>query len=455
MAEAMRSDGIDPAVLAGNESNRAIAAKIAAIPLAPKLPRRVWWGFAAFFAVGLLFFGCVTYLLAAGIGTIGLNIPAAWGFLIVNTGWWICIGHAGTLISAVLLLMRQNWRNSINRFAEAMTLMAVALAGTFPILHLGRPQYFYWLLPLPVTHMPWPNWRSPLVWDFFAIATYIIVSLLFWFMGLVPDLAILRDRAKSRAKQRIYGFFALGWRGSAYHWHRYQIAYYLLAALATPLVVSVHSVISLDFTSAIIPGYHSTIFPPYFVAGALYSGFAMVVTIAVPLRHFFGLEDFITLKHLDNAGKVMLASGAVVAYGYLCESFFAWYSGDRFERYMMWNRMFGDYAWTFWFMLACNVGTLQLLWFKRVRTSPWLLFALALVINTGMWVERYVIVVTSLTRDFLPSSWQNVLPTWVDFGILFGSLGLFFAMMFLFVRLLPLMTIFEVQELKHELKEAQ
>ncbi|HTN62257.1 MAG TPA: NrfD/PsrC family molybdoenzyme membrane anchor subunit [Devosia sp.] len=441
-------------VLRGRPSAPQIAAKISAIVLGPKLPRRFWLGFAFFFALALIFLFCITLLLTQGIGILGLNIPAAWGFPITNTVWWIGIGHAGTLISAVLLLLRQDWRASINRFAEAMTLLAASMAGLFPILHLGRPQYFYWLLPLPVTHMPWPQWRSPLVWDFFAIATYLIVSLLFWYMGLLPDVAVLRDRAKSRAAQISYGLLALGWRGSARHWARYERGYILLAALAAPLVVSVHSVVSLDFTSAITPGYHSTIFPPYFVAGALYSGFAMVLTIAVPLRQFFDLGDFITLKHFDNAGKIMLAAGALVAYGYLNEAFFAWYSGDEFHRYAMWARMFGNYGWTFWIMIACNVGTLQLLWFRRVRTSPWLLFALALIINVGMWLERYVIVVSSLTRDFLPSSWHEVTPNWVDFGLLFGSAGMFFALIFIFIRLLPLMTIFEVEELRHDLKAA-
>jgi molybdopterin-containing oxidoreductase family membrane subunit len=437
-------------VLIGRPSDAEIAGRIASVPLRGRVPRGFWLVFALLFLATLGFLFCITWLLVEGIGTIGLNIPAAWGFMIANTVWWIGIGHAGTLISAVLVLLSQNWRNSINRFAEAMTLLAASMAGLFPILHLGRPQYFYWLLPLPVTHMPWPQWRSPLVWDFFAIATYILVSLMFWYMGLIPDLAVLRDRATTRGKQVVYGLLALGWRGSTHHWSRYQRAYFLIAALATPLVVSVHSVVSLDFTSAIVPGYHSTIFPPYFVAGALYSGFAMVFTIAIPLRQFFGFQNFITDRHLDNGAKVMLASGALVAFGYISEGFYSWYSGDEFERYMMWNRMFGDYGWTFWLMLACNVGTLQLLWFRRIRTNAWLLFVLSLIINVGMWVERYVIVVTSLTRDFTPSIWRDVSPTWVDFGLLFGSIGMFFMLMFLFLRVLPAITIFEVQELRHE-----
>jgi molybdopterin-containing oxidoreductase family membrane subunit len=439
-------------VIRGAPADPEIARRIASVPLGPRLPRRFWLAFAGCFVLALGFLFSVTWLLVAGIGSIGLNIPAAWGFLIVNTVWWIGIGHAGTLISAVLLLLRQNWRASINRFAEAMTLLAASLAGLFPILHLGRPQYVFWLLPLPVTHMPWPQWRSPLIWDFFAIATYIIVSLLFWYMGLIPDLAVLRDRARTRRQQVAYGLLALGWRGSAAHWSRFETSYVLMAALATPLVVSVHSVVSLDFTSALIPGYHSTIFPLYFVAGALYSGFAMVLTIAVPLRQAFGYRDLITVKHIDNAGRVMLAAGMIVAFGYVSEAFYAWYSGDAFERYMMWNRAFGSYGWTFWLMLACNIGTLQLLWFRAVRTNPWLMFGLAIVINVGMWTERYVIVVTSLTRDFLPSAWRDVAPTWVDFGILFGSLGLFFSLFFLFARLLPALSISEVEELRHKVE---
>ncbi len=432
----------------------AIAGRIAGVPLSGRLPRWFWFGFGICFLVGIGFLFSVTWLFVKGVGSVGLNVPAAWGFMIVNTVWWIGIGHAGTLISAVLILLNQNWRASINRFAEAMTLLAAGMAGLFPILHLGRPEHFYWLLPLPVTHMPWPQWRSPLVWDFFAIATYIIVSLLFWYMGLLPDLAVLRDRAATRRKQVVYGIMALGWRGSVFHWSRYETAYLLIAALATPLVVSVHSVVSLDFTSAITPGYHSTILPLYFVAGALYSGFAMVVTLAVPLRQFFGFKDLITDKHLDNAGKVMLAAGSIVAYGYASEAFFSWYSGDEFERATMWYRAFGDYGWTFWLMLACNVGPLQLLWFRRVRTNQWLFFALALVINTGMWLERYVIVVTSLTRDFMPSDWRDVAPTWLDFGLLFGSIGMFFALYFLFVRVLPFISIFEVEEMRHKKRAA-
>jgi molybdopterin-containing oxidoreductase family membrane subunit len=439
-----------PPVLLGRHDRPEISGRIASVVLAGRLPRFFWTAFFLCFLLAMLFLYSVTYLIAVGIGSIGVNIPVAWGTMISSFVWWIGIGHAGTLISAVLLLLRQPWRASINRFAEAMTLFAVAMAGLYPILHLGRPWFFYWLLPLPNTHMHWPQWRSPLVWDFAAISTYATVSLLFWYMGLIPDLAILRDRAKRRGTQVFYGLLALGWRGSAFHWARYESVYYLMAALATPLVVSVHSIVALDFTFAIVPGYHSTIFPPYFVAGALLSGFAMVVTIAIPLRWAFSVEDLITLKHMDNAAKLMIASGMVVVYGYASEAFFAWYSGEAYERMMMVQRAVGPYSVLFWTMLACNCGALQLLWLRSVRRTMPLLFAVAVVINIGMWIERYVIVVSGPSRDFLPSAWGAQSLTWLDYGILFGSLGTFFALVFLFVRILPAITIFEVEELAEE-----
>lgn len=450
MADAEAGRAVRIPVLRGQHDFGEISGRIGSIVLKGRLPRLFWLAFFGCFLLVLVFLTSLTWLISVGIGTIGINIPVAWGTMISNFVWWIGIGHAGTLISAVLLLLRQPWRASINRFAEAMTLFAVAMAGVYPILHLGRPWFFYWLLPLPNTHMHWPQWRSPLVWDFTAIATYATVSLLFWYMGLIPDLAILRDRAKTRFGQLFYGILALGWRGSAFHWARFDSVYYLLAALATPLVVSVHSIVSLDFTFALVPGYHSTIFPPYFVAGALYSGFAMVLTIAVPLRWAFSVEDLITRRHLDNAAKIMLAAGMIVAYGYLTEAFFAWYSGEDFERTMMWRRAFGPYAPLFWVMLFCNVGLLQLLWFRRIRLNPPVLWVIAIGINVGMWLERYVIVVSGLANDFLPSSWNTQSLTWLDYGIFFGSLGTFFALVFLFIRILPAITIFEVEELADE-----
>ncbi|MBZ9974247.1 MULTISPECIES: NrfD/PsrC family molybdoenzyme membrane anchor subunit [unclassified Mesorhizobium] len=448
-ADVARRDG-SLAVLEGRHTKQEITRRIGSIVLQGRLPRYFWLAFAGFFMLVMLFLYSIVYLIAVGVGKYGINIPVAWGTMISNFVWWIGIGHAGTLISAVLLLLRQSWRDSINRFAEAMTLFAVAMAGLFPILHLGRPWFFYWLLPLPNTHMHWPQWRSPLVWDFAAISTYATVSLLFWYMGLIPDLAILRDRAETRRGQLFYGILALGWRGSAYHWMRFQSVYYLLAALAAPLVVSVHSIVSLDFAYALVPGYHSTIFPPYFVAGALYSGLAMVVTIAVPLRTLFKLEDIITKRHMENAAKLMIASGMIVVYGYISEIFFSWYSGEDFERVMMFRRAFGPYAWFFWLMMFCNVGVLQLLWFPRVRLWMPGLWTISLLINVGMWTERYVIVVSSLANGYLPSSWGSQSLTWLDFGILFGSLGTFFALVFLFIRILPAVTIFEVEELAHE-----
>ncbi len=384
-------------------------------------------------------------LVVEGVGIWGNNQPVGWAFDITNFVWWIGIGHAGTLISAILLLFRQTWRTSINRFAEAMTLFAVACAGIFPLFHTGRPWLAYWLLPYPNTMALWPQFKSPLVWDVFAITTYATVSALFWFVGLIPDLATMRDRARSRAGRLIYGMLALGWRGSARHWHRYETAYLLLAGLSTPLVVSVHSVVSLDFAVSVIPGWHSTIFPPYFVAGAIYSGFAMVLTLLIPIRVAYGLTDFITMRHLENMAKVMLATGLIVAYGYGVEAFIAWYSGNQYETFMMWNRMTGPYWWSYALLIFCNVITPQALWFKRVRTSPVALFAISIVVNIGMWLERFVIVVTSLHRDFLPSSWGRFSPTIWDVSTYVGTLGLFVMLLMLFLRSLPMISMFEMR----------
>jgi Ni/Fe-hydrogenase subunit HybB-like protein len=415
---------------------------------------RVWaLGFLVSGLLSVIFVGAMGYLFATGVGIWGVNIPVAWGFAISNFVWWIGIGHAGTFISAFLLLLRQKWRNSINRFAEAMTLFAAGIAGLWPILHLGRPWFAYWLVPYPSLMNVWPQWRSPLVWDFFAISTYLIVSLIFWYVGLIPDLATLRDRATSRAKQMIYGFFALGWRGEARHWARYETAYLLLAGLAAPLVISVHSIVSLDFAVGNTPGYHSTLFPPYFVAGALYSGFAMVLTIAIPMRRFFGLEDFIRTRHLENAAKIMLATGLIVAYGYAMEVFTAFYSGDEYEIAMTMNRFFGPYAVVYWPVIALNVVIPQVLWLARARRSPWILFAVSLAIQLGMWSERFMIVVSSLARDFLPSAWGLFVPTAWDVVMLIGSIGLFAFLFLVFLRVLPAITIFEMRELAHE--EAQ
>lgn len=440
-------------VLGGQHTYGTITDKISSIVLTRGTSRGWWIGFAICFSLVMLLFYSVASLFARGIGIWGLNAPVGWGFDITNFVWWVGIGHAGTLISAVLLLCRQHWRTSINRFAEAMTLFAVACAGLFPLIHLGRPQYFYFLIPYPSTTGVWPQFRSPLIWDFFAISTYATVSLLFWYVGLIPDLAAMRDRAKSRLVQIVYGFFAMGWRGSARHWERYQQAYLLLAGLATPLVVSVHSVVSFDFATGIIPGWHATVFPPYFVAGAIFSGFAMVLTIAIPLRSAFGLRDFITDRHLDNMAKVMLAAGLVVAYGYLMEIFVAWYSGDEFEWFVVLNRLLGPYRWCYVGLWVCNILLPQLLWLRWTRSNVPVLFALSLVVNVGMWLERFIIVVVSLHRDFLPSSWDMFIPTFWDWSTYIGSIGLFGALLFLFVRLLPIISIFEMQELLKEAKE--
>jgi Ni/Fe-hydrogenase subunit HybB-like protein len=444
----LATEEIAPVIEPGH-TYASITDKISAIVLTRPTPLSWYVGFAISFLLVLLLFFSITYLLVAGVGIWGINIPVAWGFAIVNFVWWIGIGHAGTLISAILLLLRQKWRNSINRFAEAMTLFAVMCAGLFPLLHLGRPWYFYWLFPYPSTMDIQPQFRSPLVWDVFAVSTYFTVSLLFWYVGLIPDLATLRDRARNRFPRFAYGMLAMGWRGSAVHWHRYETAYLLLAGLATPLVVSVHTVVSFDFTIALVPGWHSTIFPPYFVAGAIYSGFAMVLTLAIPLRKMYGLEDFITLRHLKNMGEVMLATGLIVAYGYMMEGFMSWYSGSPFERYLMFNRMQGPYRYMFWALLLFNVGIPQALWAPRVRTSPLALFIIAICVNVGMWLERYVIVVVSLSRDFMPSAWGMYSGTIWDYAVFAGTIGLFLALMFVFVRLLPMISIFEMRELLH------
>jgi molybdopterin-containing oxidoreductase family membrane subunit len=402
------------------------------------------------FAVAMMLLYALGYLVVTGIGIWGENEPIGWAFDITNFVWWIGIGHAGTLISAILLLLRQKWRTSINRFAEAMTLFAVACAGIFPAVHVGRPWLAYWLFPLPNTMGVWPQFRSPLMWDVFAVSTYGTVSLMFWFVGLIPDLATLRDRATNRYARILYGMLAMGWRGSARHWHRYETAYLLLAGLATPLVVSVHTVVSYDFAVSIIPGWHTTVFPPYFVAGAIYSGFAMVMTLAIPIRYFYGLQDFITLRHLQNMAKVMLATGLIVAYGYMMETFMAWYSGNPYEQFSILNRMTGPYWPAYWALIACNVVIPQLLWSSRVRSSVPILFVLALVVNVGMWLERFIIVVTSLHRDYLPSSWGMYTPTRWDWATYVGTLGLFVALLFLFIRFLPVISIFEMRTILPE-----
>jgi Ni/Fe-hydrogenase subunit HybB-like protein len=433
-----------PPIVAPGHTPASVTDQISSVVLS-QTPR--WWyvAFGISFLLVLLLLQALTKLLFTGTGIWGLNIPVGWGFAIINFVWWIGIGHAGTLISAILLLLRQEWRTSINRFAEAMTLFAVACAGVFPLIHVGRPWLAYWLLPYPNTMNLWPQFRSPLVWDVFAVSTYATVSALFWYVGLIPDMATLRDRAQNRASKIIYGFMSMGWRGSATHWHNYETAYLLLAGLATPLVLSVHTVVSFDFAVGIIPGWHATIFPPYFVAGAVFAGFAMVITLAVPLRAVFGLKDFITTRHLQNMGKILLVTGLIVAYGYMMEIFLAWYSGNWYEQFMILNRITGPYRVQWWSLLLCNVLVPQLLWIRKVRTSPALLFLVAMFVNVGMWLERFVIVVTSLHRDFLPSSWGMYSGTFWDWATFIGTIGLFLALLFLFIRFLPMISIFEMR----------
>ncbi len=427
-----------------------VTGKISDIPLSPTLPRSIIVvGLIALMLLGSLLTS-VGFLLVKGTGVWGINQPVGWGFAIINFVWWIGIGHAGTLISAILLLLRQEWRTSINRFAETMTIFAVMCAGLFPLLHVGRPWLAYWLFPYPNVMQMWPQFRSPLVWDVFAVSTYATVSILFWFTGLVPDLATLRDRAKGKIAKVGYGIASLGWRGSARHWQRYEIAYLLLAGLSTPLVVSVHSIVGLDFAVSVIPGWHVTIFPPYFVAGAIFSGFAMVLTLAIPVRALFGLKDLITLNHLNNISKVMLATGLMVLYGYGMEAFFAWYSANTYEGFMFINRATGPYWWSYWALIFCNGVAPQLLWFKKVRTSPVILFVLSIIINIGMWLERFVIVITSLHRDFLPSSWGMYTPTKFDWGLYLGTIGFFLFLMTLAIKFLPMISQFEVRELLHK-----
>jgi Ni/Fe-hydrogenase subunit HybB-like protein len=433
-----------PALLTGGPGFHAITEAVSR-PVEWKPPRG-WYVALGISLLALANFGvCIAWLFWEGVGIWGNNIPVGWGFPIVNFVFWVGIGHAGTLISAVLFLFRQRWRTSINRAAEAMTIFAVMCALIFPGIHVGRPWLAYWMLPLPNQMSMWPQFRSPLMWDVFAVSIYGTVSLLFWYLGLVPDLATLRDRAKSRLRRLAYGLFALGWRGSHRQWVHYERAYLLLAGLATPLVLSVHSVVSFDFAVAQLPGWHSTIFPPYFVAGAIFSGLAMVVTLMVICRVVFKLEHIITPLHFDRMARLILATGTMVGYAYGIEFFIAWYSGNPFERFVFLNRALGPYAWAYWIMVSCNVLSPQIFWIKKARTNMAVLFVVSIFVNIGMWFERFVIVVTSLHRDFLPSSWGYFTPSLWDILTLVGSFGLFFTMFCLFVRFLPMVAMAEVK----------
>jgi Ni/Fe-hydrogenase subunit HybB-like protein len=446
-----------PPVMEPGHNFSTIGEKVSNIVL--RRPISLGWilGFLVMFSLMNMLLFALAYLFMKGVGIWGINIPIGWGFAIINFVWWIGIGHAGTLISAILCLLRQTWRNSINRFAEAMTLFAVACAGLFPLAHTGRPWLAYWMFPYPNTMNYWPQFRSPLIWDVFAVSTYFTISLVFWFVGLIPDFASMRDRAEHPLTRGVYGILSMGWRGSARHWHRYETAYLLLAGLATPLVLSVHTVVSFDFAIGIVPGWHTTIFPPYFVAGAIYSGFAMVLCLAIPIRSIYGLEDFITMRHLENSGKVMLATGLIVAYGYGIEAFMGWYSGNKFDSFLLWNRLHGPYAPWYISLLASNILIPQLLWIKKFRTSTFWLWVISLIVLAGMWLERFIIIVVSLQRDFLNSSWGMYYPTKWDWMTYIGTIGMFLTAMWLFVRILPMVSISELRTLLPEahVKEAE
>jgi Ni/Fe-hydrogenase subunit HybB-like protein len=407
----------------------------------------VWWWILfipSALALGMLLF-MLSYQISTGVGVWGNRHPVMWAWDIVNFVWWIGIGHAGTLISAILFLLRQRWRTGVNRAAEAMTIFAVMCAGIYPAIHVGRVWYDWWLFPIPNANSIWPQFRSPLMWDVFAVSTYFTVSVLFWYMGLVPDLAVMRDRAKTRLRQFLYGLFALGWTGSNRHWSNYEKAYLILAGLSTPLVLSVHSIVSLDFSVSQLPGWHTTIFPPYFVAGAVFSGFGMVLSLLIPLRSMFKLEDLITMRHIDLMCKVTLATGSIVGYAYSMEFFIAWYSGNPNEQFHFLNRALGPYQWAWIPMVTCNVLVPQLFWFRWVRHNLVVVFIISILVNIGMWFERFVIIVIGLHRDFLPSNWNYYHPTWVDIGTYVGTFGLFFTMFLLFIRFLPMIAISEVK----------
>ncbi len=437
----------------GEQTYGTINDKIFSIVLSQKQPL-VWF---ILFGIGFTLLQVmvigILWLLWRGVGIWGINVPVGWGFAIINFVWWIGIGHAGTLISAILLLLRQQWRNSINRFAEAMTLFAVMCAGLFPLLHTGRPWVAYWLMPIgPNVLGMWPQFRSPLVWDVFAVTTYITVSALFWYIGLIPDFASLRDKARNKTTRVLCAVLSFGWRGSAKHWFRYETAYLILAGLSAPLVLSVHSIVSFDFAAGIVPGWHTTIFPPYFVAGAVYAGFAMVLLFAIPIRSWYGLKDLITMKHIDWMAKIMLTTGLIVFYGYMCEVFYGWYSGNQYEWYMILNRMRGPYAPTYWALIFCNGVAPQVLWSPKVRKNLPFLFVICLVVSVGMWLERWVIVVVSLHRDFMPSAWGYYTPTIWDWAIFLGTVGQFLFFMFLFIRFIPMINVFEIQDLLNRLR---
>lgn len=432
-----------PPLIAGDPSFGEITETISALTERKTTP--LWLlTVAVTLSLTLVMLGSIGWLVYEGVGIWGLQVPVAWGWAIVNFVFWVGIGHAGTLISAVLHLFRQKWRTSINRFAEAMTLFAVMCALVFPGIHVGRIWVAYWMFPIPNQMSLWPNFRSPLLWDVFAVSIYFTCSLIFWYMGLIPDLATLRDRAKTRLRKIIFGITSLGWRGGNRQWQNYELAYLILAGMSTPLVLSVHSVVSTDFAVSIVPGWHTTIFPPYFVAGAIFSGFAMVMTLAVIMRKLFKLEHIITVNHLEKMNKIMLLTGMLVGYAYSCEFFIAWYSGNVYERFAFINRAFGPYAWAYWTMISCNVLIPQMFWFKKLRRHVPLMFVASILINIGMWFERFVIVM-SLSRDYMPANWGYFSPTVWDVATFAGSIGLFFSLFVLFARFFPVIAMSEIK----------
>jgi Ni/Fe-hydrogenase subunit HybB-like protein len=431
-------------LVANNHSFGWISDRVASI--CEDRPPLWWWilFIPSVLCLGMLMF-MLSYQISTGVGVWGNMHPVMWGWDIINFVWWIGIGHAGTLISAILFLLRQRWRTAVNRAAEAMTIFAVMCAGIYPAMHVGRVWYDWWLFPIPNSNSIWPQFRSPLMWDVFAVSTYFTVSVLFWYMGLIPDLAVMRDRAKSRIRQFLYGLGSFGWTGSNRHWSNYEKAYLILAGLSTPLVLSVHSIVSLDFAVSQLPGWHTTIFPPYFVAGAIFSGFGMVLTLLIPLRSMFKLQDIITMRHIDIMCKVTLATGSIVGYAYAMEFFIAWYSGSPFERFAFLNRALGPYWWGYWTMISCNVIFPQLFWIKWFRQNLVAVFIMSILVNIGMWFERFVIIVISLHRDFIPANWGYYKPSPVDILTYVGTFGLFFTCFLLFIRFLPMIAISEVK----------
>jgi molybdopterin-containing oxidoreductase family membrane subunit len=443
-SEVIKELGEEPVIHPTVDFNK--VTEMVSAPIESPRPPKAWF---LSFGLALMLLGnlglALAYLIFFGIGAWGNNNTVGWAWDITNFVFWIGIGHAGTLISAVLFLFRQKWRTSINRFAEAMTIFAVVCALMFPTIHVGRIWVIWWCLPLPNQMYMWPNFKSPLLWDVFAVSTYGTVSLLFWYTGLIPDFATIRDRAPTKIRKLIYGILSLGWRGSNRHWQHYERAYLIFAGISTPLVLSVHSVVSFDFATSVIPGWHTTIFPPYFVAGAIFSGFAMVMTLMVLARQIWGLEKIVQLRHLENMNKIILVTGTMVGYAYAMEFFIAWYSGNPYERFAFINRAFGPYAWAYWTMISCNVISPQLFWFKKLRTNVPVMFVVSIFVNIGMWFERFVITVTSLHRDFMPGSWTYFRPTIIDVTIFAGSFGLFFTLFLLFLRFIPMIAMAEVK----------